>query len=147
MVFLDKRMQPGVAIRTQFSTHKNMNVLRKYISSVMESELGMHLISGPLLDAPRFYADVSSQFALSGTFRVAQSSISDFPHFLSGQSQGQSEDRDHNGAKGVDIVVARVDPDEIQPPPDRLMHGGAGLIAGLIIGGLILAYQYARGEL
>jgi hypothetical protein len=30
---------------------------------------------------------------------------------------------------------------------DPYQEGGAGLIAGMIVGGLILAYQYLRGNL
>lgn len=31
--------------------------------------------------------------------------------------------------------------------PDRFTHGGAGILAGIIVGAVFLAYQYASGRL
>lgn len=88
--------------------------------------------------------------AFSGIGRIA----SDFdlllasnPKFLSGAIQDKREKCDHHRPKGDDVVMASVVPNISEKPEDRFMHGGAGIIAGIIFGACFLAYQYARGRL
>jgi hypothetical protein len=58
--------------------------------------------------------------------------------------QGERENSNCDAAKRRDIVVASIIPKESDGTENRLMHGGAGIIAGIIFGACFLAYQYAR---
>lgn len=70
--------------------------------------------------------------------------LASLPQFQSGTPESEREDGHCDRGKGIDVIVGCVDPDKFQEPEDRFMHGGAGLIAGIIFGIIFIAYQYAR---
>ncbi|HET8919384.1 MAG TPA: hypothetical protein VFN27_06865 [Xanthobacteraceae bacterium] len=73
--------------------------------------------------------------------------IRHYPEFRTGAPESPSEQSDQECADRSDIIVVDISPNKKETPHNPLMEGGAGLIAGLIISGLILAYYYAKGEL
>jgi hypothetical protein len=91
--------------------------------------------------------NVGPQLPFGGAFQVFQLPFAGLPQFISGPIQNIGEQGDQNGAKRYDVVVAGIVPDAPDKPENRFMHGGAGIIAGIIFGICFLAYQYARGRL
>jgi hypothetical protein len=85
--------------------------------------------------------DVSPQLPLGGLFSVPQRGIASLPKPTIGPLQSESEQGDHHRSKSDDVVVGGIAPNEFKQSEDRFMHGGARLIAGLIVAGLFLAHN------
>lgn len=111
------------------------------LPGIFKGECGLWIAAhAQVVDINYIDHDVGPQLPL----RVA---FTGHPEEASGAPQRPSEDSDDHSGGGADVVVRGVFPKERKHFHDSLMEGRAGLIAGAIIGGLILAYYYARGEL
>ncbi len=75
-----------------------------------------------------------------GAFGRFESLFSSFPKILGGSPKSEGEDRYRNCRKGVDVVSICMIPDKSQESEDRLMQGGASLIAGIDFSIIFIAY-------
>jgi hypothetical protein len=64
-----------------------------------------------------------------------------------GLVESEGEERDHYGGEGSDRIMVNVDPNKSKETPDSFGKGCARLLAGLIIGTLILAHHYTKGRM
>lgn len=87
-------------------------------------------------------------FQLSeGVFRDGGLFLGSQPESVSGTIENVGESGYRKSAESNDVVVVDVAPNDVNASEDRFMHGGAGIISGIIFGAVFLAYQYARGKL
>ena len=93
----------------------------------------------------RLFGDIGGLFGcICGLIGDGDLLLASLPQFQSGTPESEREYGHSDRRKCVDVIVVCVDPDKSQEPEDRFMHGGAGLIAGIIFGVIFIAYQYAR---
>lgn len=78
--------------------------------------------------------------------RKAELLVASFPQSLCRAPECESEDGNHDSTKSNDVVMIGAFPKKAEKAHDPFKEGGTGLLIGMIIGGLILAYQYAKGE-
>jgi hypothetical protein len=99
------------------------------------------------LNSKRPYAQIST-LKNSGIFFLPYSGgFGGAPQSFSGLPECECEDRNHDSSECQNIFVIDTLPDEIDKPRNPLKEGGAGLQLDVSIGGLMLAYQYAKGKL
>ena len=123
----------------------NDGFVRGGLSKVTNGDVNFPWVSGFGMAGQPCGSDkhVSPQIALSGIAQMGQLPLASVPKALGSPPQGESESGDRDRRQSVDVIPVSVVPNKGSEPEDPLMQGRAGLIAGVILAILIIAYQNA----
>jgi len=131
----------------------DVNLKPKFVASAFggsiidEGWLQNYFFSGPnIMRKPQVF---QTNFWTMGSEKFIPSksklTLISIPQFKIRAPKRPSENSDHDRAESENVVMCDVIPTKREKPRDPFMEGGAGLIAGVLISGLILAYYKAGG--
>lgn len=132
------------------------NITGRQISYVFDSNMSDSLVwrNDHANNANRLHTQISSleqpgitRLPTGESFDKSQLTLASFPQSPCRTPKCESEDGNQYSPERKDVLVIGTLPEKTEKPRDPFKEGGTGLLVGIVVGGLILAYQYAKGQL
>jgi hypothetical protein len=114
---------------------------------LLRSYVGSKIWEVPIYVPEIFDVHIGADLPLCGIFGEFPLVFASDPELVGRTEQNIGKNSYRDGADGNDVVVRSIVPNENRDPENRLMHGGAGMILGLIFAVCFITYQYAKGRI